>query len=169
MQKFKHFLGGGQPFEVYTDHAVLKTLMTHENPSPRRARWIEKMAPFNFTIHYRPEVKMGHADFASRMDTFLPEDSTSKPISILRAQKQLEFLPSKRSITPIRQPFNLTNNKKQKSNPMAPPRKVEIIRRKKTHNGHYCQQCRIYYQGYWHKCLTPIPTPKPQPQPQPQY
>src|SRR6266540_3421218 len=38
MQKFKHFLGGGQPFEVYTDHAVLKTLITHENPSPRRAR-----------------------------------------------------------------------------------------------------------------------------------
>ncbi len=37
MQKFKYFLGGGQPFEVYTDHAVLKTLITYENPSPRRA------------------------------------------------------------------------------------------------------------------------------------
>ena len=34
MQKFKHFLGGGQPFKVYTDHVVLKTLMTYENPSP---------------------------------------------------------------------------------------------------------------------------------------
>ena len=34
MQKFKHFLGEGQPFEVYTDHAMLKTLMTYENPSP---------------------------------------------------------------------------------------------------------------------------------------
>ncbi len=64
MQKFKHFLRGGQLFEVYTDHAVLKTLMTYENPSSRRARWIEKMAPFNFTIYYRPGVKMGHADFA---------------------------------------------------------------------------------------------------------
>src|SRR6266498_842904 len=85
MQKFKHFLRGGQPFEVYTDHAVLKTLMTHENPSPRRARWIEKMASFNFTIHYRPGVKMGHADFASRMDTFIPKDSTSESISTLRA------------------------------------------------------------------------------------
>ncbi len=30
MQKFKHFLGRG----VYTDHVVLKTLMTYENPSP---------------------------------------------------------------------------------------------------------------------------------------
>ena len=34
MQKFKYFLEGGQPFKVYTDHAVLKTLMTYENPSP---------------------------------------------------------------------------------------------------------------------------------------
>src|SRR6266542_4871880 len=131
------------------------------------------MAPFNFTIHYRSGVKMGHADFASRMDTFLPKDSTSESISTLRVQKQPEFLPLKRSITSIPQPFNLINNKKQKSNPMAPPRKVEIIRRKKTHNGHYCQQCRIYYQGYRHRCPTPQPRsqpqPTPQPQPQPQY
>ena len=34
MQKFKHFLREGQPFEVYTDYVLLKTLMTHENPSP---------------------------------------------------------------------------------------------------------------------------------------
>src|SRR6266542_5431965 len=92
MQKFKHFLGGGQPFKVYTDHVILKTLMTHENLSPRRARWIEKMALFNFTIHYRPGVKMGHADFTSRMDTFLPKDSTSALTSTLRVQKQSELL-----------------------------------------------------------------------------
>src|SRR6266540_191573 len=127
------------------------------------------MAPFNFTIHYRLGVKMGHADFASRMDTFLPKDSTSIPIGILRAQNEPEFLPPKRRVTPILQLFNLINNKKQKSNPMAPLRKVEIIRRKKTHNGHYCQQCHIYYQGYRHRCLTPQPQPKPQPQPQLQY
>ena len=37
---------------------------------------------------------------------------------------------------------------------MAPFRKVEYIRRKKTHNRHYCQQCRLYYQGYNHRCST---------------
>src|SRR6266511_3078079 len=114
------------------------------------------MATINFTIHYRPGVKMGHADFASRMDTFLPKDSTSAPISTLRAQKQPEFLSPKRRVTPTIQPFNLITNKKQKSNLMAPPRKVEIIRRKKTHNGHYCQQCHIYYQGYNHRCPAPL-------------
>ena len=38
---------------------------------------------------------------------------------------------------------------------MTPLRKVEYIRRKKTHNRYYCQQCRIYYQGYNHRCPTP--------------
>src|SRR6266542_760560 len=128
MQKFKHFLGGGQPFKVYTDHVVLKTLMTHENPLSRKARWIEKMTLFNFTIHYRPEVKMGHADFTSRMDTFLPKDSTSASTSTLRAQKLPELFP-KRSITTTTKPVNTTTNKKQKSNLMTPPRKVEYIRK----------------------------------------
>src|SRR6266540_3248025 len=99
------------------------------------------MTPFNFTIHYRPEVKMGHADFASRMDTFLLKDSTSESISTLRAQKQPEFLLPKRKIIPTIQPFSLINNKKQKSNSVVSFKEVEIIRRKKIHNGHYCQQC----------------------------
>ena len=126
------------------------------------------MVPFNFTIHYRPEVKMGHIDFALRMDTFLPKDSTSASTSTLRAQKQPELLSLKRIRIPIINPSDLINNKKQKSNPMAPPRKVEYIRRKKTHNRHYCQQCRIYYQGYRHRCLTPQPQPQLQFQPQQQ-
>src|SRR6266540_5787070 len=122
------------------------------------------MAPFNFTIHYRPGVKMGHADFTSRMDTFLPKDSTSTLISTLRVQNQPEILPPKQRVTPIPQPFNLTNNKKQKSNPMAPFRKVKIIRRKKTHNRHYCQQCRIYYQEYRYRCLMSQLQPQSQSQ-----
>src|SRR6266511_3628794 len=113
---------------------------------------------------------MRHADFTSRMDTFLSKDNTSESISTLRAQKQTEFLSPKRRVTPTATSLNLiNNNKKQKSNPMALPRKVEIIRRKKTHNGHYCQQCRIFYQGYRHRCLTPQPQPQPQPQPDNSY
>ena len=37
---------------------------------------------------------------------------------------------------------------------MASPKKVKYIRRKKMHNEHYYQQCRIYYQGYNHRCPT---------------
>ena len=67
--------------------------MTHENLSPRRAQWIKKMALFNFTIHYRSEVKMGYTDFTLQMDTFLFKDSTSESTSTLKVQKQPELLP----------------------------------------------------------------------------
>src|SRR6266498_1993417 len=103
---------------------------------------------------------MGHINFTLQIDTFLSKDSTSTSTSTLRAQKQPELLSLKRNITTITKPFNLTTNKKQKSNPMAPPRKVEYIRKKKTHNGHYCQQCCIYYQGYNHRCPTPTLIPQ---------
>jgi len=88
------------------------------------------------------------------MDTFLPKDSTNESISTLREQKQPKILSLKQTIIPTLTPFNTIINKKQRINPIAPPRKVKIIRRKKTHNGHYCHQCRIYYQGYNHRCLT---------------
>ncbi len=113
--------------------------MIHENPSPQRARWIEKMALFNFTIHYQPGVKMGYADFVSRMDTFLPKNNISILTNTLRVQKQPEFLPLKRTRILIIKLIVLTTNKWQKSNPIVPPKKVEYIRRKKTHNGYYCQ------------------------------
>ncbi len=65
--------------------------MIYENPLPYRTRWIEKMVPFNFTIHYWPEIKMDYIDFTSRMDTFLPKNSTSISTSTLRAQKQSDY------------------------------------------------------------------------------
>ena len=38
IQKFKQYLREWISFTVYTDHAALKTLMKHNNPTPRRAR-----------------------------------------------------------------------------------------------------------------------------------
>ncbi len=84
IQKFKHFLKGEQLFEVYTDHMMLKILITHENLSSQRIQQIKKMVSFNFTIHYQPGVKIGHVDFTLRMDTFLPKNSTSISTSTLR-------------------------------------------------------------------------------------
>ncbi len=53
---------------VYTDHAVLKTLMKHDNPTPRRARWMEVLATYFFKIEHRSEKKMGHADYLFRIN-----------------------------------------------------------------------------------------------------
>jgi len=98
------------------------------------------MTPFNFTIHYRPGVKIGH-DFILRMDMFLFKDSISALTSTLRAQKQSELLSSRQTNISKITPFDLTqnsNNKRQKVNPMTLSQKIEYIRRKKTHNRHYC-------------------------------
>ncbi len=89
-------------------------------------------------IYYQPEVKMYYVDFISQMDTFLSKDSTSKSTSTLRIQKQPEILQLKWTEILIIKPFELTI-KKQKPNLMISPWKVEYIRRKKTHNGHYYQ------------------------------
>jgi len=65
--------------------------MTYKNPSSHKAKWIEKMALFNFTIYYKPKVKIGHADFTSRMKTFLFKNNISVSISTLKVTKQLNY------------------------------------------------------------------------------
>jgi len=50
IQKFKQYLGKWIPFIVFTDHIALKTLMKHEHPSPRRARWMKILASYHFKI-----------------------------------------------------------------------------------------------------------------------
>ena len=54
MQKFKHFLREGQPFEIYTNHVMLKTLMTYENPHPERPgrlkRWHHLTSRFTIDL-----------------------------------------------------------------------------------------------------------------------
>ncbi len=73
IQKFKQYLGGWIPFTVYTDHAALKTLMKHDNPTPRRARWMEVLATYFFEVEHRLGKKMGHADYLSRINQTNPE------------------------------------------------------------------------------------------------
>jgi len=42
--------------------------MKYDNPIPRKARWMEVLATYFFKIKYRPEKKMGHADYLSRIN-----------------------------------------------------------------------------------------------------
>jgi len=95
MQKFKYFLREGQLFEIYINYTMLKILMMYKNPLSYKTRWIEKIVPFNFTIYYRSEVKIDHADFALRMDMFLSKNSTSTLISTLKKQKLPYYLQPK--------------------------------------------------------------------------
>jgi len=47
--------------------------MKHDNPTSRRARWMEILATYFFEIEYRPGKKMGHADYLSRINQTNPE------------------------------------------------------------------------------------------------
>ncbi len=50
------------------DHAALKTLIKHDNPIPRRARWMEVLATYFFEIEYKTEKKISHTDYLSRIN-----------------------------------------------------------------------------------------------------
>ncbi len=42
--------------------------MKHDNPTPRRARWMEVLATYFFEIEHRLEKKMGYTDYLSRIN-----------------------------------------------------------------------------------------------------
>ena len=50
------------------DYAALKTLMKHDYPISRRARWMKVLATYFFEIEYRLGKKMGHADYLFRIN-----------------------------------------------------------------------------------------------------
>ena len=63
---WRHYLHSEQPFKLLSDHDSLKYHKTMPNLSPRLARWIEKMAEFDYTIEHIAGVKNCVADALSR-------------------------------------------------------------------------------------------------------
>ena len=65
MQYFRQYLLGRR-FVVRSDHQALVWLFSLKEPSGKIARWLEILAPYNFSIEYRAGKKMGHVDGLSR-------------------------------------------------------------------------------------------------------
>ena len=80
---FRHYLLG-QKFTIVTDHSALQWLHSFKDPDGITARWLEKLALFDYEVCHRPGKSIGHADGLSRIppnsinaiETDLP--STSK-------------------------------------------------------------------------------------------
>ena len=54
LQKWRVYLHATpRPFTIFTDHESLKCLDTKNTLSSRQARWMEKLAEFNYVIQYR--------------------------------------------------------------------------------------------------------------------
>ena len=64
-QHFRHYLYGRR-FIVRTDHDVLRWLTNFKEPSGQVARWLEKLAEFEFKVQSRPGKRHGNADGLSR-------------------------------------------------------------------------------------------------------
>lgn len=64
MEHFKCYLYG-KPFQVRTDHAALQWLHNFKEPTGQVARWLEKLAAYNYEIIHRPGKRHSNADALS--------------------------------------------------------------------------------------------------------
>ena len=85
---FRHYLLV-QKFTIVTDHSALQWLHSFKDPDGITARWLEKLAPFDYEKRHRPGKSIGHADGLSRIppnsinaiETHLPSTSTHNEIA----------------------------------------------------------------------------------------
>ena len=58
---FKHYLLG-RKFKIVTDHRALQWLHNFKNRDGLTARWLKKLAAFDYEVQHRPGKSIGHAD-----------------------------------------------------------------------------------------------------------
>ena len=66
---FKHYLLG-RKFKIVTHHRALQWLHNFKDPDELTARWLRKLAAFDYEVQYRPSKTIGHADGLSRIPNF---------------------------------------------------------------------------------------------------
>ena len=63
---FRHYLLG-RKITIVTDHRALQWLHNFKDPDGITARWLEKLALFDYDVQHRPGKSIGHADGLSRI------------------------------------------------------------------------------------------------------
>ena len=69
VEHFKYYLYG-KSFTVITDHRALLSIMrenrANKSYNSRLTRWVDRLLPFDFTIHHLPGSEIGLVDYNSR-------------------------------------------------------------------------------------------------------
>ncbi|SGY16095.1 BQ5605_C012g06756 [Microbotryum silenes-dioicae] len=79
----------GVHFHVLSDHELLKYLKTQENLSKRQARWVERLADYDFDITYIPGGENTVADAMSRYSFPQGEPDSVQAVSEMDVDTQL--------------------------------------------------------------------------------
>ena len=84
---FKDYLLG-RKFKIVTDHRALQLLHNFKDPDGLSARWLEKLAAFDYEVQHRPGKSIGHADGLSRIPivnqvtSFQSNEKPDEPVKI---------------------------------------------------------------------------------------
>ena len=149
---WRHYLHSDLPFKLLSDHDSLKYHKTMPNLTGRLARWIEKMAEFNYTIEHIAGVKNVVADALSRRADLKDPPATST----LAAARRVQVPPSADEIAAQRV---LNKSAAEQSLPPAadrplPNKKGVIVMPSQqctatTKNGAHCRQRTAKGQYCW--------------------
>ena len=77
IEHFRHYLAV-KPFTLRTDHNSLRWLHSFHEPQGQLARWLERLADYNYVVQHRPGKSHGNADGLSRRPT--DTDDLSPPL-----------------------------------------------------------------------------------------
>ena len=92
-QQFRCYLLG-KPFLLRSDHQAIRSLMSSKEPAGRRARWIEQLSEYQYSVEHRPGRLHTNADALSRLPQYeCPQEPESSGAS------QVERTPQ--SSTPV--------------------------------------------------------------------
>ena len=65
-RRFNHYLLG-RKFKIVTDHRAMHWLYKFKDPDGLAARWLKKLAAFDYEVQHRAGKSIGHADGLSRV------------------------------------------------------------------------------------------------------
>ena len=97
VKKFHQYLYGRQ-FILETDHKPLESLFNEKKATPSMAaariqRWALTLAPYNYTIKYKPGIEHGNADAVSRLPLPVRPRTTPVPADTVWTMELLDSTP----------------------------------------------------------------------------